>query len=569
MINRLFFLIIIVIKLTFGNDYLKILTTAPKTGYDSTGIPCLKAMEIAVNAANNDKQFLKGFQVEMATADDGFGPFGVQALANFYRNNVESQLNLTNETSYPSPIVTGFLSSLTCQTVAPILPHLNMAMVSQGCISPIFTEDKQKYRNLFRMRKGVDKFIEPIAKYLKQFKWDKVALFFSESSVVGFNLAHRFMQVASNYNISIVWSNSDAFDKDVEMSLKHSKARVIFITIPSTPLTNQILCQLYKNGFYSPNFIVIALTTAFYEKQFMSAEGWAECTRDELFTMYNIVLFIGSKPFAVQDTGNVSYFDYGFDEYNKRYDELMVGIEKDHMKAHFCHDAMLQSLIALHEANEQMKKSKNMTLRDYLTEPGIVLKEVKKALGEISFKGIRLENYHYSSSENLEFDSEPIVILQWVDGNRWSFPYDGIWNDSIGQYSVEQILPFQWQTTNGKPPKGWPNFVRNFVDMPLPFFISVSSIAIFLIPIEALLLLPSRQILQFIGLLFFNFSAILTAMPIGFVSHQSLLCFARLLVLATGFSSTSISLSLESMKIWFLLKDRVAFRKSHVQQNKR
>ena len=57
---------------------------------------------------------------------------------------------------------------------------------------------------------------------------------------------------------------------------------------------------------------------------------------------------------------------------------------------------------------------------------------------------------------------------------------------------------------------------------------------------------------------FANLSSTMMAIPVGLVSSQRLLCFSRLLVLAIGFSLTSISLSLESKNIWFLIKDRVA-----------
>ena len=270
--------------------------------------------------------------------------------------------------------------------------------------------------------------------------------------------------------------------------------------------------------------------------------------------MYNIVLFVGSKPFVVNNLGNVSYLGYDFDDFNLKYDQLMANQRKEQLNIHRCHDAMLETLVALHESNEQLISSRNMTLRDYLSKPEDVFKYVKNALSQISFKGLRMERYFYS--ENGEFDDEPLIVIQWTDGQRWEYPYDAVYDEKTGKYSMKNVSPIQWITKDGKPPKGWPNIVKTPYDIPLGFFIAIAISAVLLTPVQGFLLVPKRQFLQFIGLLFLNSSCTLIAIPMILTANLLPICYTRLVTLAIGFVITSISLLFESFCIWKLVKKR-------------
>ena len=547
------FILFFLIAISEAEDVLKVLVTSPQTGYRITGISCLKAMQVAVDAANEKKDFLKGFKVEIEPGDDGFGPLGVTAVGNFYRDFIESRQ--PNETSYPAPIATGFLTTLNCQTVAPIMPHINMAMVAVGCSAPIFAEEKERYRNMFRIARGVEMSIGPIADFMKSFSWDKVALLFYQNDILVYNLANEFMKVAPDYNVSVVWSNNvNSIDENVADSLKQSKARVIFFTNPEIHLTTILMCQLYRKGFFNSNYIFLALTTTFYEVEFMTPRVPGGCTKQELLTIYKSVLFIGSKPFTVDNLGNVSYLGYDFDHFNRRYDEMMVNERKDPFHIQKCHDSILETMIALHESNEQLISRKNMTLRDYLVNPEEVIDQVKNSLAKTSFKGIRLERYYYS--DRGEFDDEPLIVMQWTQGGRWKFPFDGVYDEKTRKYSTKQLSPIQWITNDGNPPKGWPNIVKTPYDIHLGFFIAICIVGILLTPVQGFLLTPSRQFLQLIGLIFLNLSCVIIAIPTTLTSDLLPICYTRMVTLAIGFVITSISLFLESISIWNLLKNR-------------
>ena len=547
-------LIIFVVSAAGGeDDVLKALVTGPMTGYRITGVSCFKAMQVAVNAANERKDFLKGFKVELEPGNDGFGPLGVKAVGNFFRNHIESRSD-QNDTSYPAPIATGFLTTLNCQSVAPIMPHINMAMVSVGCNSPIFS-DQHRYRNMYRISKGIEKNVGPILEIFKSFQWDKIALLFTQNNILIYNLANELMAVASDYNVSVVWSNNvNSVDGNVVESLKQSKARVIFLTNPEPHLTTKLLCQLYKQGFYDSKYIFIAMTSTMYEKEFTPPIVPGGCTRQQLRTMYNIVLFIGSRPLPLNNLGNVSYLGYDLDDFNQRYNQMMENYTKNPFRIHKCHDGMLQTLIGLHNANEKLISSKNMTLRDYLTHPEEVYGQVKEALSETSFKGILMERYFYG--EIAEFVDEPLSIMQWTDGERWEYPYDAVFDEMIGKYSIKQVSPIQWITKDGKPPKGWPNVVKTSYDIPFVFFIVVSVCSTMLVPIEAYLLIPTRQFLQFFGLLALNLSCTVIAIPTALLPNLLPVCQTRLVTLAIGFVIPSMSLLFESFYIWKLLAKR-------------
>ena len=536
------------ITLSSAGDVLKVLVTSPKTGYKITGISCLKAMQVAVDAANDRDGFLQGFKVEIESGDDGFGPLGVMAVGNFYRDYIET--GSPNKTNYPAPIATGFLTTLNCQKTAPIMPHINMAMVSIGCTGSIFAEEKERYRNLFRIARGIEMSIGPIAEFMKSFNWDKVALLFFQDDILVHNFAEEFMKEAPNHNVSVVWSSYvDSIDDKVAESLRDSKARVVFFTNPNLVLTTILMCQMYRHGFFNSEYIFLAFTTTVYEIEFIPPRVPGGCTKDELLTMYKSVLFVGSKSFSVKNLGEVSYLGYDFDHFNRRYDEMMVNERKEPFHVQKCHDAMLETLIALHEGNEMLISSSNMSLRDYLAEPEKVIREIKNALERTSFKGIRLERYYYS--DRGEFDDEPLVVMQWTDGERWEYPYDGVYNDSIGKYSMQNISPIKWITKDGNPPKGWPNIVKNPHDIPLGFFIAMAVFAVLLTLVESFLLIPSGQFLQLISLIFLNLSCPIIAIPTTLRWLNLLtLCYTRLVTLAIGFVVTSISLTFESFCIW-------------------
>ena len=537
----------------YGEDVLKVLVTSPETGYKITGISCLKAMQVAVDAANEKNDFLKGFKVEIEPGDDGFGPLGVTAVGNFYRKFIESRQS--NETSYPAPIATGFLTTLNCQTTAPIMPHINMAMVSISCSASIFAQNKYRYRNLFRMTKGIDSNIGPIADFIKSFNWDKVAILFTQSQVVVYNFASEFMKEAPSHNVSVVWSNNvNTIDDKVAASLEDSKARVVFFTNPEPHLTTMLMCQMYRKGFFNSKYIFLALTTTYYEREFMPPRVPGGCTKQELLTIYKSVLFVGSKPFAVKNLGEVSYLGYDFDYFNQKYDEMMLNERKDPFHIQKCHDAMLETLVALHESNEKLISSKNMTLRDYLADPEEVYAQVNTTLIQISIKGLRMARYFYS--ERVEFDDEPMVVMQWTDGERWEYPYDAVYDEKTGKYSMEQVSPIQWNSNDGNPPKGWPNIVKTPYDIPLGFFIAICIVGILLTPVQGFLLIPSRQFLQLIGLIFLNLSCVIIAIPTTLTPNLLSICYVRLVTLAIGFVFTSISLLFESFSIWILLKRR-------------
>ena len=553
-ISHKFFLVLLFIGTSKGGeqDVLKVLATSPVTGFRMPGISCWKAMQVAVDAANEKNHFLKGFKVEMIQADDGFGPLGVAAVGNFYRNYIESRHS--NQTIYPAPIATGFLTTLNLQTVAPILPYINMAIVSMTAGAPSFANET-RFRNMFRVTQGYESNIGPIAALLKSFKWDKIALLFLQTDNDVSGVGNEFMKVAPDHNITIVWSkNVEVIDETVVESLKQSKARVIFFTAPERHLTTMLMCQMYQRGFYNSNYIFLALTTTISKEEFMTPRVPGGCTKEELLTMYNIVLFVGSKPFVVNNLGNVSYLGYDFDDFNRKYDQLMATEKKEELNIHRCHDAMLETLIALHEGNEKLISTKNMTLRDYLAKPEEVFSYVRDALAQISFKGLRFERYFYSESG--EFEDEPLVMVQWTDGERWKFPYDAVYDENTGKYSMENVSPIQWITKDGNPPKGWPNIVKTSNDIPLGFFIAVAVFAIVLTPIQGLVLIPSYQFLQFIGIFFLNLSSTLIAIPIISTDNWLPICYTRLVTLAVGLVISSILLLFESFSIWQLVRKR-------------
>ena len=558
MISLLLYASFTCIQLATAKDTLKILTTSPMTGSGkSTGIPCLKAMEIAVNATNADDNLLKEFQLEMIPVNDAYGPLGVSVTMDFYRTFIEDEQSSGKEprTWYPSPVVTGYINSRTCMTTAPILPHVDMVLVAAGCISPVFTANQFKFRNLFRIRKGVEMYIGPIAEYMKEFQWDKVAVLFSASSVVGFTLADQFMKVAPDYNITVKWSNNvNSIDDDIANSLRQSHIRIIILTNSEPPIATAFVCELYKQGFNNSQYLIISLATTFQQKQYLPPVVPGGCTGDELLSMYNYVLFVGSKPFAIEDTGPISKLEYGLDKFNDHFYKAIAGIEQDDLpEIQFCHDAMLATIIGLHETNERLL-ARNMTLRNYLDKPRLVIEEVKETLRSISFKGIREENYRYSS--RIEFDEEPIVLMQWVENERWAFPSAAYWNSSGNFYSLDTSSSIQWNTLNGKAPQGWPIFVNVLQDVHVAFFIVITIVMAIAVAIELYIFYKHGQKQIISSCILLNIAGVVFAIPTGMLTYLLPICFIRLILVALGVSILVISEVLEIVQIWRQLKHR-------------
>ena len=441
---------------------LKILMTTHMTGKgDSQGMPCVKAAEIAVEAANKDPTFLPGYHVQMHVEDDGYPSFAPRALISYYRQYLEMFPKINDTIGVP--IAVGILHSQGVARTASVIPYLDVNLISAGGIlAPMFV-----FPHLFKTRAESMPHVDAIVGFMEHFNWKRLAILSAADSPIGLKFSQIMMAKLESKNLTLTWFEGvQNFNHDFAQSLLKSDSRIIFLANMEKPVISQFLCQMFSHGITGPTFQFIAFNVAvIWDSNDVPNTVIPGCSADNLLVQYRQTIFIGSKPLPSDMTAGISRFGYNYEYFIKKFYEKIKGIQPDDFQdICFCHDGMLHALLSLEQAENELAKA-NLTVKNIYDNRATVFGKVTEALKKTRYNGIRNPT---TSFDPMKVNNEPIMFQHLTQENKWIFPYQY----QNGQ--VEKLMEFSWNSQDGKPPRDQPLKLEIMFQLPEIVFIVVS-----------------------------------------------------------------------------------------------
>ena len=525
---------------------LKILMTTHLTGKaDSHGLPCVKAAEIALEAANNDPTFLPGFRIEMHLENDGYPILAPTAVLNFYRQYLIKQFK---NNTFGVPLGVGMLHSLGVVRSARALKYVNLNLISVGgqMASMMMSQ------NLFKTRAELTLYIDAIVGFLEQFKWERLAILSAADSQLGFRASRLLLPKLDSKNISVSWfENIRDLTREDAKSLLESDSRIIFLPNLENPIVNKFLCQLFLHNITGPRFQFIALNTAsFFEKSDIPNMVHNGCTVDDLLVQYRQTIFIGSKPYSTVDYERtpISRFGYNYADFKVKFYEKIKGIRPaDISDICHCHDGMLHALISLENAEIQLNKA-NLSLKHVYTHNSEVFQRVNEALSHTRYRGVRNPDVEFNP--NMPND-EPIVVQQLTDSDEWIFPYQY----QNGKVERRNEFAVSWQ--NGNPPRDRPKRLEIKEEVPIVIFIIISIVQAILCLVQIIALVSiwarnehDHRLLTVIGCIFLNIATSMSIIQGNFIVKNTT-CGVEVIMLVIGSAILNRGLILGSVNGMF------------------
>ena len=555
---QLFFFILIcqTRKMSSGTN-LKILLTSYFTGKaDTKGLPCVKAAEIALEAANKDETFMPGYEIGLHLEDDGYPKYAARSILNFYRQYLDTKSDIIGV-----PIGVGSFHSLGALRISEISPHLPLNFISVGGVAaPLKLPG-----NMFKARAEMMSYSDVIVGFLIHFKWQRLAILSAADSQLGFRVSQNLLPRLKLMNISVAWfENVRNVDSEIAKSLLASESRIIVLPNLERPVANMFLCQLFIHNITGTRFQFIAMNTAsFFQLEYIPDMVIDGCSADDLLLQYRQTFFVGSIPFSLSET-KISRFNYTIADFHLKFYEKIKGIRPaDISYAYYCHDGMLHALMSLENAENAMNMA-NLSVADIYNQKkgSSVFQYIHQALGETLYRGVRNPDVNFSS---IRPNDETIVIQQLNKDKQWTFPY----RYENGKVERNWHFSSPWMGRDGQIPKDRP-LVLN-IEEKLAYegsvFVSATIGILLLSQLVIMFILQWKhgidvRMSNLVGCVLLDFSAEMAIVNVGYKT-ETWVCSAKIVLLVIG--SVLLARGLIVVSLYDLFQNKIT--KQNVKSN--
>ena len=373
---------------------------------------CAAAMEIVIEAANNDDDILPGYEFVIRQGDEGANSLtSNKALIDFVRTTEESK-------QLVAPAILG--PKFSCQTSGLTLKTLGFVQYSPSCVGSYTYERRQSYA-LVVSQAMMTVLIWPVVQFVKQVgKWNQIAILAEQANPNSFEIALQMKEFAQDQQISVVHFASDNryVDDSTVIDLKNSGARVIVIVQGHFELCLYFLCKAYQYGMRAPQYVFIAVSFNCLVPNVDKLEipKTVSCTKQEI--RQQVENMFASGTMAEPENGRIRcHFGYDYNEFQRRMDEKTKGnFLPDNVKKLLCHDAAMAAVIAMDRAERVMKsRPGNLTLANFGTNPLEIQKYILKESRRLDFASIRIGRFKVDPSDG--YIKEDGYIAQAYNGS--------------------------------------------------------------------------------------------------------------------------------------------------------
>ena len=556
---------------------------------------CRHSKSMTLEWINNQTDILPRYEIKLLSKDEAY--YGINAARNllgFKRQFANSSLN-EQENSFPSPISVGPLMVQGCKAIGTFLHHIDQITLPTACGS-INYQDRARFPNLFLADGNIVTKVYGMVQFFHQQGWNKLAMLTNPFSTAEFDFALQFYNVAYDQGMDILmFDSTQDFPVERAIKLKNTNARIIAIW--ATGNLSPIICQLWHQGIKGPRYQFI--TFEFNQNNLLATAE--SCTQEIINEQYQLVItipfFIVPEPrqlTAFGDNSTVGQFDGMLLQYITRNGWKIGG---DYGLRYACSDTVMHAALVLN-ATETELNSMNLSLRDYVDQPEIVLPIVREQLFKVKFQSIRygqfffearflfilmISNFFYIKTRKQESKGSSSTSYFIATGGTnqttttrvrvdlfpnasSAFDYDS--------YQLVKLSNIPWMTKDGKAPKDFWTVVR--VDLKLDTsiaivikcvsilkIISVSIISIGVFSKRKLMrkpqLVPELVIVTLASCVLMDISAFLFTVD---ANNNSIVTEAQLL---TGVFGLTLSTSVISLTILLANGIRVRERKKMFQ----
>ena len=464
---------------------LQIVAFWPLTGEENfDGKTCQAAMNVAINAVNNDPFLLKNYNISVKMVDEGEnGLLAVETTVRIFNEALQNR----QRKQQLAPIVIAPYFSTGCKLMARTLQHYGIIGIPTSCSTSEITGDRYLYPNLFRIRSPSEMVIYPRIQFIKEYgKWTKIGIMTNSASSRDFSMARLFYKTVQTFNISVPVFETFAEAEEISVTqFKKADVRIVVIDTTNPTFVITFLCEAHNNQMTGEKYFFIAHSNAFINPFNMpEKEIVPNCHRWQLVEQMKYTIWLGM---VTEANFNYGITDLGYElvEFEKKIDEITGGARTtEYQMRHICHDAMMHSLIALEHAERELVAF-NQTILDYGNENSQVENVLKYVIVRKPYTNLHAGNVRYSDRQ--EMDREPKTIRMfnqermeletvfYVTVARDASPFE------ISNYYFKTITPLEWPTQLGEPPTDYTRVSKSIATKYHIAMLTISSIAILLI----------------------------------------------------------------------------------------
>ena len=408
---------------------------------------CASAIEIVVEAANENDNILPGYELKPQIRNEGF--LAVESNKELIQFMRDSEAN----GKLMAPAIVGPRTS--CQFSATTVKSLGFVQFTPMCMGTYMYEHRNRFALVPAQGQAVA-IAHSVVRFAKQIGgWKEIAIVSQQANPNTFEISLKMREIAQDEGIDVVFFASDSgfVEERTVDELKQSGARIVVVVQGQIELCLDFLCKAYRVGIRAPQYVFIqALFNCLVPNiDRLAIPDHLKCTKDEI--RQQVTTMFASGTMTQPPNGSVKgAFGYDYNEFQRRFQEKTKGLSlPDYPLRLFCHDAMMAAVIAMDKAEKSMKNSSsNLTLSDFMKVPYLVQSFMKNETLRLDFPSIRIGRYKIDPSDG--YIREDNFIAQAYNGSlRVKFKLPIVTEGFNG--TMQMISPAFWGTKDNKIPK--------------------------------------------------------------------------------------------------------------------